>query len=179
MIARFAAAVLALWALGFLWFAVALPRPVATGPTDAVIVPTGGSGRISRGLEILRAREAPAMLVTGVDREVKPAEFAAEFDVPMALMDCCITLGYGAVDTRGNASEAAAWVADRDAKVLRLVTTDWHMRRAASELEANLPADVTVLRDAVPSQPSFGSLFLEYHKLLASSAVRIWTMLAD
>ncbi len=52
---------------------------------------------------MLQAQNAPAMLVTGVDRKVTPDEFAAEFDVPMRWMDCCITLGYSALDTRGNA----------------------------------------------------------------------------
>jgi hypothetical protein len=37
-----------------------------------------------------------------------------------------------------------------------------------------LPNGVTVIRDAVPSEPSFGGLFLEYHKLLASVAVHLW-----
>ena len=41
------------------------------------------------------------------------------------------------------------------------------MRRAASELNRTLPDDVTVVRDAVQSEASFASLFLEYHKLLA------------
>ncbi len=44
------------------------------------------------------------------------------------------------------------------------------MHRTASELDRTLPDHVTVIRDAVPSQPDFGTLFLEYHKLLASRA---------
>jgi hypothetical protein len=47
------------------------------------------------------------------------------------------------------------------------------MRRAALELEGSLPAHIEVIRDAVPSQPSFRILFLEYHKLLASAAIRL------
>src|SRR5690606_992048 len=124
--------------------------------TDAIIVPTGAGGRIQRGLEMLQDGQAGAMLVTGVDPEVKPAEFAAQFEVPDELMDCCIALGFEAVDTRGNANEAAQWVAANDYKSLRLVTTDWHMRRAAYELSSSLPDGVTVVRDAVPSEPSFG-----------------------
>jgi uncharacterized SAM-binding protein YcdF (DUF218 family) len=72
------------------------------------------------------------------------------------------------VDTRSNATETADWVAANSVRSLRLVTTDWHMRRAAGELDRTLPANVEVLRDAVPSQPNLASLFLEYHKLLAS-----------
>ena len=42
------------------------------------------------------------------------------------------------------------------------------MRRSSGELEEVLPADVRVVEDAVPTQPSLKTLFLEYHKLLAS-----------
>ncbi len=157
-----------IWALGFLWFTVALPQPAEPVSADAVIVPTGGAGRISQGLAVLDAGLAQKMLVTGVDPEVTPEEFAAEFEVDAARMDCCITLGFVAVDTRGNAAETAEWAAENGVQSLRLVTTDWHMRRAAGELRRTLPSSVKVIRDAVPSQPSLASLFLEYHKLLAS-----------
>jgi hypothetical protein len=68
-----------------------------------VVVPTGGQGRIDRGLVLLRAGEARQLLVTGVDPHVKPAEFAAEYGVEQQLMDCCVTLGQAALDTKGNA----------------------------------------------------------------------------
>ncbi len=159
------------WAIGFLWFIVALPRPAdGAGKSDAVIVPTGGAGRIARGLEVLDQQLADKMLVSGVDPEVKPAEFAIEFAVASEQMECCVTLGFAAVDTRSNAAETAKWVAQNEVRSLRLVTTDWHMRRAAGELDRTLPDHVTVIRDAVPSQPDLGTLFLEYHKLLASRA---------
>ncbi len=173
MIGRLFSALLIAWALGFLWFAVALPQPSGDVRTDAVIVPTGAAGRIERGLQILRQDNARAMLVTGVDREVKPGEFAAQFGVPDEQMECCVTLGFAAVDTRGNAAETAQWVRDNQVRSLRLVTTDWHMRRAAGELLRALPDDIEVVEDAVRSEPSLRILFLEYHKLLASTAARV------
>ena len=58
---------------------------------------------------------------------------------------------------------------------LRLVTTDWHMRRTAGELERTLPAGIAVVEDAVRSEPSLRILFVEYHKLLASAVARgLW-----
>lgn len=173
MIWRVLGLIAMIYAFGFLWFAAALPQPVADSPTDAVVVPTGGAGRIDRGLALLAAGQAREMLVTGVDREVRPAEFAAEYRVARATMECCVTLGFAAVDTRSNAAETAAWAAERRYKSLRLVTTDWHMRRAAAELGRALPADVTIVRDAVPSRPRLRILFLEYNKLLASSAAAL------
>lgn len=156
------------WTLGFVWFAVALPRPAGAQRTDAIVVPTGSGGRIERGIALLREGAAGEMLVTGVDMDVRPGEFMAEYDVDQALMDCCITLGFSALDTRGNARETAEWVDRHGYTTLRLVTADWHMRRTAVELGDRLPAQVSVLRDAVPTRPSFITLFREYHKLLAA-----------
>ncbi|MEE4289643.1 MAG: YdcF family protein [Erythrobacter sp.] len=168
MVRTLVSALFLVWSFGFMWFAVDLPQPAQATKTDAVIVPTGGAGRIARGLDVLDAGLARRLLVTGVDPEVTQGEFAAEFQVSQGLMDCCVSLGFMAVDTRSNASETAEWVERNSVRSLRLVTTDWHMRRAAGELDRQLPDGIVVVRDAVPSQPSLPVLFLEYHKLIAS-----------
>ena len=173
MIQRLLAAVLFAWIVGFLAFVLFLPGPAGDERTDAIVVPTGGQGRIGRGLDELEQGRARAMLVTGVGREVKPGEFAAQYKVPERLMRCCVALGFTALDTRGNAAEAAGWVGENGFDSLRLVTSDWHMRRAALELEATLPPGVRVVEDAVPSKPSLRILFLEYHKLIASFVSRL------
>lgn len=173
MIKRSFAVLAIVWFAGFLWFTLTLPGPAGIDPaqdegTRVVIVPTGAAGRIERGLEILAADDAYVMLVTGVDPEVKPGEFAAQFNVPMDVMKCCVELGFDAVDTRGNAAETAAWLKAKNITSIRLVTTDWHMRRAANELRLTLPRTITIVEDAVPSEPSLRILFLEYHKFFAS-----------
>lgn len=168
MILRFLAALVLVYVFGFLAFAVALPRPVSGGKTDAVIVPTGGPGRIARGIEVVESGLARELFVSGVDPEVKPREFAAQFGVSRRMMNCCVTLGYLAVDTRSNAGEAAAWLAENKFTSVRLVTTDWHMARTAGEFQEVLPKGVTILEDAVTSHPDLATLFLEYNKLLAA-----------
>lgn len=174
MLRRLSSLALIVWALGFVWFAIALPRPAGAEKTDVVVVPTGGEGRISRGLETLHRGWAKQMLVSGVDREVKPREFAAHYRVEPHLMKCCVTLGFESVDTRSNAQEIAAWLEAKRARSVRLVTTDWHVRRSAYELAKALPSGVAVVKDAVPSHPSFWILFLEYHKLLAARIRWLW-----
>ena len=173
MIRRILALVVLVWALGFVWFAAALPQPAGAEKTDAIVVPTGSGGRIARGLEILDTGAAQKMLVSGVDPQVKPVEFQAEYEVSDAQMDCCITLGFAAVDTRGNALETAQWMAGNSYTSLRLVTADWHMRRAAHELGQQMPDDIVIVRDAVRSEVSLRTLFGEYHKLLISYGVRL------
>lgn len=174
MIRRFAAFLVMAWALGFVLFSVTLPGPLAGVRTDAVVVPTGARGRIGRGLEVLQAGNAKRMLVTGVDREVKLGEFAAEYGVEHARMRCCVTLDYSALDTRGNALAAADWVRANHIRSVRLVTSDWHMRRTAAEFRSALPGDVELVEDAVVSQPSFRILVFEYDKLLVGYLARYW-----
>lgn len=168
MIGKTIAFVLMAWALGFAWFSINLPQASDDNATsELVVVPTGESGRIPRGLGVLRDGQADHLLVTGVDTDVLPGEFAAEFKVENALMECCVTLGFAALDTRGNAQETAQWVRENGVSALRLVTSDWHMRRAALELSRQLPDGVQVTQDALETEPSLSTLFVEYHKLLA------------
>ncbi|MBB4612898.1 YdcF family protein [Novosphingobium taihuense] len=156
------------WALGFIWFAVFLPRPVVEPVrTDGVVALTGGGGRIPHALSVIEKGRARRLLVSGVDREVRPREFAVEYKVPERLMTCCVVLGYDAVDTRSNAVETTRWVKEYKLRSVRLVTTDWHMRRAAFDLAAEAPSSLIIVEDAVPSKPSFRILFIEYNKLVA------------
>lgn len=167
MIRRAVSLIVLAWMLGFAWFALVLPQPAPRGKNDAVVVLTGGKGRIDRGLEAVRRGWARRVFVAGVDREVKPREFAAEYRVAGGLMACCVTLDQVSVDTRTNAREAARWLAARKVRSVRLVTSDWHMRRAAWELDRAAPPGTVVIRDAVRSHPRLRLLFLEYNKLLA------------
>jgi len=174
MLRRALSLVLIAWFLGFVWFAVFLPGPAGSEKTDAVIVPTGGEGRINRGLEALHRSWARRLLVSGVDREVKPREFAVHYEVPDAMMKCCVTLGFESVDTHSNALESARWIAAGKYRSVRLVTTDWHMRRAAGELAREMPEGTRIVRDAVASRPTLFALFIEYHKLIASRLSWLW-----
>jgi uncharacterized SAM-binding protein YcdF (DUF218 family) len=169
VILRLFAAVMLVYAFGFLGFAVSLPQPAADEKTDAVIVLTGGPGRIARGLDVVEQGLAREMFVSGVDPDVTPAEFAAEFDVSRRVMQCCVKLGYLAVDTRSNAGEAAQWLKENEFTSVRLVTTDWHMARSAAEFSETLPPDMLVVKDAVVSHPQLATLYLEYNKLLAAA----------
>ena len=51
-------------------------------------------------------------------------------------------------------------------KSVRLVTSDWHMRRARFELERALDGSTTIVPDAVRSDASLAVLLREYNKYL-------------
>ena len=78
------------------------------------------------------------------------------------------------MDTRSNATETAGWVAASGVGSLRMVTSDWHMRRAAWELRHTLPERIVLVEDAVPTRPSFKTLFVEYNKYIARRVWRVW-----
>jgi len=161
-----------LYALGFALFAVTLPQPLKDRiVTDAVVVPTGGPGRIERGLAVIERGEARRMLVTGVDPDVRPGELAVANNAPRRLFRCCVDLGHEAVDTRSNADETAQWVRRHRYRSVRLVTANWHMARAAMELRNALGNSVVVVRDPVAGTPGFGLLFGEYNKYLVRAVV--------
>ena len=173
MIGRAFSVLLIGWALGFVLFAVTLPGPLSGATTDAIVVPTGGPGRIDRGLKLLEARQAKRMLVTGVGPGVRPRDLQREYGASARLFRCCIDLGGEAVDTRSNAAETAAWLRGHRYRSARLVTADWHLPRAAMELEALMGRDAVVLRDGVPGEPRLGTLVNEYNKLLLRR-VALW-----
>ncbi|MBC7986596.1 MAG: YdcF family protein [Sphingomonadaceae bacterium] len=170
MIRRVASAIVLLWALGFAAFAIWLPGPAPLTATDGIIVMTGGEHRIERGLALLGERKARRLLVSGVNRTVRPRELAVEHDAPPRLFACCVDLGREAVDTRTNGEESAEWVRRNGFESVRLVTTDWHMPRARFELGIHLDEGVTILSDAVASEPDFMQLFAEYNKYLLRRA---------
>ncbi len=167
MIRRALALLFIVWFLGLIWFAAFLPGPAEAGKTDAVVVLTGGAGRFERGLDILQAGQAKRMLVSGVDPTVRRAEFEVLRHVPPKISRCCIDLDKASVDTISNARETARWIKGRKFKSVRLVTSDWHMRRAKLELDHVVGGDIRIVGDAVRTNPSLTELFKEYNKLVA------------
>lgn len=166
MIVRLFGVLALAWALGFAAFMLLLPRPLEGSTTDAIVVPTGGAGRIDRGLQLLRDHQAKRMLVTGVAPGVRAIDLAREYRTPPSVFACCVDLGAEAVDTRSNAEETAAWVETHRYQSVRLVTSDWHVARARMELGAALGRNVVILGDGVPGSPRLGTLVNEYNKLI-------------
>jgi uncharacterized SAM-binding protein YcdF (DUF218 family) len=166
LIRRIFLSLLLIWMLGLAWFALALPGPAGSERTDGVLVLTGGKGRFARGVEVLKKGYSRRLLVSGVDRSVRKDEFILAQRVSPQLFACCIELGKQATNTVSNAEEAAEWLARNKFRSVRLITTDWHMRRARLELEDALDGRATVLADGVRSTPSFTVMMVEYHKYL-------------
>jgi uncharacterized SAM-binding protein YcdF (DUF218 family) len=178
VIRRVIAVVVLIWALGFAAFMLLLPGPADDAlRTDAIVVPTGAAGRIARGLDLLEAGRARRLLVTGTAPGVTRRDLARVAGHATTIA-CCVDLGDEAVDTRGNAEETSAWVRTHGYRSVRLVTSNWHARRAAMELGATLGPDVTITVDGVQSFPTLPQAINEYHKLLLRGVALGWRAVA-
>lgn len=141
-----------LWIAGLAWFGFSMPQtPVdATTRTDAIVVLTGGAGRVGEGLKLLRTGAAPVLFISGVNRRVeKRTLLRLAGDVPERLRSK-VVLGYRAEHTRGNAHETALWARAQQLKSLRLVTANYHMRRSLLELRRALPGTRVILHPVAP-----------------------------
>ena len=167
---RLLALALIAYAIGFALFAMTLPGPAGDERTDAIVVLTGGSGRLDRGFELLRRGLARHMLISGVAPTVRPQELEAAYHVEPRLFQCCIILGREAFDTRSNADEVARWLRLWHSRSIRLVTNDIHMRRARFEIGKRVGTDVAIVDDAVPTESDIRQLFIEYDKYLLGRA---------
>ena len=175
MILRFGSLLLVLYGLGFALFGVTLGRPASDsiGRTDGIVVITGGSGRIEHGVEVLADGKGKRLLVAGADPAVTKADLIRRLGGRRKLVQCCVDLGSESVDTRSNAEETRRWLERRRYRSLRLITSDWHMRRARYEFSRELGDEYRVVADAVRSEPGFMTLFGEYNKYLLRR-VAVW-----
>lgn len=165
MIARFGSLLLLVYALGFVLFAFTLGRPAqANAQTDAAVVLTGASGRIEHAVDVLRQGKAKRLLIAGADPLVTKADMMHRIPAGARVIKCCVDLGSESVDTRTNAEEAQRWLAQHRFGSARLITSDWHMRRARYEFAKVLGPKFNLVTDGVRTEPSFLTLFGEYNK---------------
>jgi uncharacterized SAM-binding protein YcdF (DUF218 family) len=167
---RLFALLLLAYAVGYALFAMMLPGPAGDERTDAIVVLTGGSGRLDRGFDLIQRGVARRMLISGVAPTVRAQELVAHYHVDPRLFACCITLGREAFDTRSNADEVGRWLQRWHSRSIRLVTNDVHMRRARFEIEKRVGADINIVSDAVPTESDMRQLFIEYNKYLLGRA---------
>ncbi len=182
-----------LWLLGFLWFLSQLPTatPLLSAPTaDAVVILTGGRGRLSYGLKLLDIGKGKQLFVSGVHiNSSKNDVFQTENTELSAIYNRLknrITLGKQAQDTIGNAHEVASWVKQYGYNSILLVTNHYHIPRSMREFNYTLP-DTTITPIAViddkfqtanwwQNQDAVLLLINEYQKYLASI---IWHIVID
>lgn len=135
--------ILMLWAVGLLAFgqraAKATPAP-EPAVADGIVALTGASSaRIDAAIQLLELGKGQRLLISGVNRDVRPRELRDVARGAGHAYDCCVDLGFEAVNTLGNALETATWQRRHGFRSLIVVTADYHMPRSILELRAAMP----------------------------------------
>lgn len=139
----FIAIVALVWVVGLFAFAERVrsytpaPEPARA---DAIVALTGPSAeRVNAAIRLLEQDKGERVLISGVNREVRRQELRALTPGSTRLFNCCVDLGFEAEDTIGNAQEIAAWADSKGYDSLIVVTSDYHMPRALTEIRAAAP----------------------------------------
>ncbi len=146
----------AAWTLGFLSFVAqikAMDEPPVNGAlevTDAIVVLTGGSERVAKGVELLGAGKARKLLISGAHPGVTPENLPGSGALPRDMRECCVALGHVAASTIGNAWEASAWLKAEHFRSARLVTANYHMPRSLLLFHAAMPDEIIVPHPVTP-----------------------------
>jgi len=165
--------IIGIWLFGFCIFALTLPNSPnnITQSTDAIVVLTGGKGRVELGFSLFNAGLGKRLFISGVYPGVKAETLASKQNVPIHLTHRLseAELEYTAQNTAENAIETAKWADAHSIKSIRLVTGDYHVQRSLIEFKKLLP-DVSVIVHPVHAQgrnllKSTPLLWNEYVKL--------------
>lgn len=149
-------AAIALWGLltGFVLFANEVTRAPSheAKQADGIVVFTGEGVRIKEAARLLREGRARKLLISGVNPKIKEGQLASVTQLTHEHFTCCVTLGYNALNTRGNVSETQEWARSNGLKRLIVVTASYHMPRAMTELSLAMPETEFVAHSVLPTR---------------------------
>ena len=173
--------VVAIWGYGLFRFTDFIPTEIAdaTTPTDAIIVLTGGSGRLTAGFVLLSENRAKKLFISGAYRGVEVRKLVRMFKHIPQQLERRISIG-NATNPLGNALETAEWIAIEGYLSLRLVTAAYHMPRSLLEFRHVMPEIMVIPHPVFPEHvkrerwwawPGTASLIIsEFNKFLLSWA---------
>ena len=182
-----------IYLLGFVYFALTLEY----GPeykneqTDAIIVLTGETKRITESIEELNKGNSPKLFISGVylqsplskliDKTILGLQKSGKLKTTPDSLKSKISTGK-AENTIENALESAVWVKKNNVETIRLITSFYHMPRAKLLFQKYLPNAVIIYHPISFSQSRIttlfnahmlGLIFSEYNKYLLTY---IWNL---
>jgi len=155
--------------------------PTPMPKVDGIVVLTGADGsRLLVGADLLQSGHGERLLISGVNRSIKPAKIQDLLGLNDAQFSCCVDLDYEAENTYDNGQETANWARALGYEKILLVTSSYHMPRAKMEI-AGAMDDIIIIAYPVATEhsddaPWWGGwdktrlLVREYGKLLVSYA---------
>ncbi|MBE9528031.1 MAG: YdcF family protein [Proteobacteria bacterium] len=110
--------------------------------TDAIVVLTGGQGRIDKGLALLREGKSSKLILSGVN-----SESSHDAIFRNGLVDgeqYRIILEKRSTSTYENALEMKRLVTELDIESITLITSSYHMKRAYTAFDRMMPEGVRI-----------------------------------
>jgi uncharacterized SAM-binding protein YcdF (DUF218 family) len=171
-----------LFAIGFVLFAnsVMRDRSNEVHQADGIVVLTGGEIRIAEGARLLDEGRAERLLISGVNQKIGRPSLLKISKLGEQRFNCCVDLGYAALDTIGNAAETRRWAEALHYNKLIVVTASYHMPRSLAELARVMPDTELIPHPVVPeslrvktwwlNRTALRILVAEYVKFLPAAA---------
>jgi uncharacterized SAM-binding protein YcdF (DUF218 family) len=135
---------------------------------DAIVVLTGGRGRVEEGIKLYRAGDARLLFLIGVDPLVKKSELFTGKGAENVFLEKVSR------NTLENAIYARGLIASHNVSSIKLITSRYHMKRATLIFRNALAKDVAIYPHPVDSKNlkeewwshggSFKLLFSEFYK---------------
>ena len=157
-----------------------------------IVILTGGSNRIRDGLKIIKNLESSAiintkLLISGTGKGFTISNVKKLLPKNKSLnmfLKCCIELDNKSKNTHSNAIETLKWTKKNNIKTFILITSNYHMPRAALEFKAQMPNFEIITHPITPKKhdisnwmhsfETFSLIFIEYSKfLIAISKIKI------
>lgn len=140
--------------------------------TDAIVVLTGGRGRVEEGIRLYRDHRARWLYLVGVDPSVRKSDLFTDRAGTRGGAE--IVLEKSSRNTLENALYSRDLIARHKSRSLLLITSRYHMKRAVLIFRSTLPKDIAVYPYPVDSKNlkqawwshggSFRLLFSEFYK---------------
>lgn len=151
--------------------------------TDAIVVLTGGLGRVDEGVKLFRDGKGKWLFIVGVDPSVRKHELYR--DRRGETLAGRVILEQASRNTLENALYSRELIIANQIKSIKLITSRYHMKRATLFFRAVLPRDIAIYPHPVDSRnlvPAWwghlGSMRLLFSEFYKYTMFRIFFLIA-
>lgn len=143
---------------------------------NAVVILTGGKGRIKNGIELARKLSCKKILISGVNVRTNLKDIQKTQLKQTKHEGLTIDIGYSAKNTLENSKEALYWCEENSIKSALIVTSDYHIPRTKIEF-AKSKNDIKILFYGVKSEEIdlqfMRKCFWEFNRCLQRLVVKL------